>query len=133
MSLHIRWRIAIPYILLILFVMTMTAVYLAYSFRQQSLKKLENEIASETTLLADYLSSYEGEFAISNDEIDNYAKIWGNILDARITIIAPDGVVIGESQADKFTMDNHIDRPEVQQSLTEGLGRSIRYSRTEGK
>lgn len=133
MSLHIRWRIALPYIFLILFVMTMTAVYLAYSFRQQSFEKLGDKIATETTLLADYLSSYEGDFIITNDEFDSFANTWANILDARITIIAPDGIVLGESQADRFTMDNHINRPEVQQALTNGIGRSIRYSRTEGK
>lgn len=133
MSLHIRWRIALPYIFLILFVMTMTAVFLAYSFRQQSFEKLGDKIATETTLLADYLSSYEGDFIITNDEFDSFANTWANILDARITIIAPDGIVLGESQADRFTMDNHINRPEVQQALTDGIGRSIRYSRTEGK
>lgn len=133
MSLHIRWRIALPYIFIILFVMTMTAVFLAYSFRQQSFEKLGDKIATETTLLADYLSSYEGDFIITNDEFDSFANTWANILDARITIIAPDGIVLGESQADRFTMDNHINRPEVQQALTDGIGRSIRYSRTEGK
>jgi two-component system phosphate regulon sensor histidine kinase PhoR len=133
MSLHLRWRIALPYIFLILFVMTLTAVFLAYSFRQQNFEKLENRVASETNLLAEYLSAYEGDFSINNAELDKLAKSWANILDARITIIAPDGVVLGESQADKFTMDNHINRPEVQQALTDNLGRSIRYSRTEGK
>ena len=133
MSLHIRWRIALPYIFIILFVMTMTAVFLAYSFRQQSFEKLGDKIATETTLLADYLSSYKGDFVITNDEFDSFANTWANILDARITIIAPNGFVLGESQADRFTMDNHINRPEVQQALTNGIGRSIRYSRTEGK
>lgn len=133
MALHIRWRIALPYIFLILFVMTMTAVYLAYSFQQQSFNKLEEKIATETRLLADHLSTYDGEFIVTNDEFDNFSKIWAEILGARITIIAPDGVVLGESQAEKFTMDNHLNRPEVQQSLTSGIGKSVRYSRTEGK
>lgn len=132
MSLHLRWRIALPYILLILLVMTMTAVYLAYSFQQQSLEQLGEKIAVETSLLANQLSSYDGQFEISNEELDDFAKNWAEILDARITIIAPDGVVIGESQADRFSMDNHIDRPEVQEALSEGFGRRIRYSRTEG-
>jgi len=123
----------VVYIILILFIMTMTAVFLAYSFRQQSLDKLQEEVAIQTTLLAERLSDYAGEVASTNDEFDSFAQQWSEILESRITIIAPDGTVLGESQADRFSMDNHLTRPEVQQSLVEGLGRSIRYSRTEGK
>jgi two-component system phosphate regulon sensor histidine kinase PhoR len=133
MNLHIRWRIALPYIFLILFIMTMTAIYLAYNFRQQSLEKLQEKVALETSLLAEGLSHYSGEVDVTNEDFDEFAATWSELLDARVTIIAPDGVVLGESQADRFSMDNHLNRPEVQQSLSSGLGRSIRYSRTEGK
>lgn len=133
MNLHIRWRIALPYILLILFIMTMTAVLLAYNFQQQSLEKLQEKVALETALLAEGLSHYSGVVDVSNDEFDAFASSWSILLDARITIIAPDGLVLGESEADRFSMDNHLDRPEVQQAYSDGLGRSIRYSRTEGK
>jgi two-component system phosphate regulon sensor histidine kinase PhoR len=133
MNLHIRWRIALPYILLILLIMTMTALYLAYNFREQSLENLQEKVAVETSLLAESLSHYSGEVDVKNDEFDVFASTWSDLLDARITVIAQDGVVIGESQADRFSMDNHLDRPEIQQALSGGLGRSIRYSRTEGK
>lgn len=133
MNLHIRWRIALPYIFLILFIMTMTAVLIAYNFRQRSLDNLQENVAIQTALLAEGLSHYDGETTSTNNDFDSFAATWSEILDARITIIAPDGIVLGESQADRFTMDNHLDRPEVQQALNEGLGRSMRYSRTEGK
>ena len=133
MNLHIRWRIALPYILLILLIMTMTAWYLAYNFREQSLENLQEKVAVETSLLAESLSHYLGEVDVKNDEFDVFGSTWSELLDARITVIAHDGVVIGESQADRFSMDNHLNRPEIQQALSDGLGRSIRYSRTEGK
>jgi two-component system phosphate regulon sensor histidine kinase PhoR len=132
MRISIRWRIALPYIFLILVVMALTAVYLANILRQQSFEELGEKIAIDTALLADNLSGYEGEFIIENSEFDEFAKNWAEILNARITIIAPDGVVVGESQADRYSMDNHLDRPEVQEALAEGFGRSIRYSQTEG-
>jgi two-component system phosphate regulon sensor histidine kinase PhoR len=133
MNLHIRWRIALPYIFLILFIMITTAVFLAYNFRQQSLLRLQEKVATEASLLAEELSNYPGNVDIMNDDFDSFADTWSEIINARITIIAPDGTVVGESQADRFEMDNHLDRPEVQEALAEGLGRSIRYSRTEGK
>jgi len=133
MNLHIRWRIALPYILLILLIMILTAAYLAYNFRQQGLNQLQEKVAVDTALLAEQLARYDRGFEISNDELDQFASTWAEILGARVTIIAPDGVVLGESQANRFDMDNHLNRPEVQQALTEGIGRSIRYSRTEGR
>lgn len=133
MPFHIRWRIALPYIFLILFVMTMTAVYLAYSFQQQNLDELGEKFSIEAALLADHLSAYEGDFVLDNDDFDEFAETWSNILNARITIISPGGVVVGESQADRYSMGNHLDRPEVQSALQDGYGRSVRYSQTEGK
>ena len=133
MNLHIRWRIALPFIFLILFIMTLTGFLLAYNYRLQSLDNLESKVATDTLLLSDQLSNYTGEFSIENYEIDQFTKNWSQILDARITIIAPDGTVLGESQADRETMDNHLNRPEIQQAITSGFGRSVRYSRTEGQ
>jgi two-component system phosphate regulon sensor histidine kinase PhoR len=48
----------------------------------------------------------------------------------RITVILPDGRVVGDSLEEPGGMDNHIDRSEVLDALNRGLGTSIRYSRT---
>ena len=53
----------------------------------------------------------------------------------RVTILAPDGTVIGES--DKPTeqlsqIENHLHRPEVQAALQSGIGSSMRHSDTIG-
>jgi two-component system phosphate regulon sensor histidine kinase PhoR len=53
-------------------------------------------------------------------------------LDARVTLIGIDGVVLGDSHADWTQMDNHLYRPEVQEALAEGQGSRIRYSNTIG-
>lgn len=51
----------------------------------------------------------------------------------RFTIIAPDGVVQGDSAHDPGTMANHADRPEIQQALRTGdFGWRIRRSPTLG-
>lgn len=48
----------------------------------------------------------------------------------RITWIDEDGSVLYDSYADNVTMENHSDRPEVQQALEKGQGESTRYSST---
>jgi len=49
---------------------------------------------------------------------------------ARVTLITATGQVLADSQADPQTMENHADRPEVRDALSNGEGRSIRRSAT---
>ena len=50
----------------------------------------------------------------------------------RITVIRPDGVVVGDSERDPLGMENHGDRLEVRRSLenTNGVGQTTRFSDT---
>ncbi len=51
----------------------------------------------------------------------------------RVTLIAPDGRALYDNYADAEAMENHLQREEVQQALTQGEGRSQRASETLGK
>lgn len=51
----------------------------------------------------------------------------------RITWIGPDGNVLYESDYDHGIMENHLERPEVQQAMRTGSGSSIRDSHTLSK
>ncbi|HLD23760.1 MAG TPA: hypothetical protein VJA83_07435, partial [Sulfuricurvum sp.] len=48
----------------------------------------------------------------------------------RVTIIAENGDVLAESDADKESMENHAGRIEVMHAMTEPYGVAIRYSNT---
>ncbi len=48
----------------------------------------------------------------------------------RITLIGSDGIVIFDSGTDVSALDNHINREEIRQAVTEGEGSSIRFSDT---
>lgn len=50
----------------------------------------------------------------------------------RLTLIAADGSVLFDSQAD-MAMENHLNRPEVAQALREGVGEDTRHSATLGE
>jgi two-component system, OmpR family, phosphate regulon sensor histidine kinase PhoR len=52
--------------------------------------------------------------------------------EARITIIRSDGHVIGESDESPEVMNNHLDRTEIKEADSEGIGHSVRYSKTLG-
>lgn len=51
----------------------------------------------------------------------------------RITFIAADGTVLGDSEGDPAGMEHHGDRPEVRDALVRGFGEAVRQSRTLGR
>ncbi|NWF77535.1 MAG: HAMP domain-containing protein [Chloroflexi bacterium] len=123
----VQWRIAVPFILLIVVSMGILGVYLTSFARNSQLDNLrshlekEARITAEASLLA---------FLSQGSDLDALAKKLGEQIDARITIIALDGKVLGDSQEDPSTMENHATRPEVKDALVSGLGKSTRYSTT---
>lgn len=66
-----------------------------------------------------YADGYNGDNSIT--QVNNS--------DIRITIIAQDGKVIADSlYTDVSTLDNHINRPEIQSAINENPSAAIRYS-----
>lgn len=73
----------------------------------------------------------QAEWEVPN--IDNVADKLSAELGGRVTIIDATGRVLGDSSIrldDISSMDNHLNRPEVQAALKNTVGRSIRYSTT---
>ena len=61
------------------------------------------------------------------------AETVGSTIKERLTLIAPDGRVVGDSEvngAKLGELQNHLDRPEVQAALASGTGIAMRYSET---
>ena len=127
----IRWRIAAPYVILILGTMLGLSAYLQNTLRQRYMDNLEAKLLAEARLIADTLSP---ELAQGRglQLVDEQAKRWATLIQGRVTIIANDGTVIGESHEDRLQMDNHLGRPEIQQALAEGQGSSTRFSQSVG-
>ncbi len=61
---------------------------------------------------------------------DATCRVPGADEDIRITIIASDGTVLCDSQADKRIMDNHRDRPEIDGAFSGKVTTITRYSKT---
>ncbi len=66
-------------------------------------------------------------------ETDDFCKQIGKKSSMRITVILPDGTVIADSDEITSQMKNHAERTEFQEAVSQGLGKSIRYSSTLGK
>ena len=85
-------------------------------------------LASEARLAGDL--ARDGLRARDPSVLDPLAHRVASSAGVRVTFIDPSGVVLGESDEDRTTMDNHASRPEVAAALAGNEGRATRLSAT---
>lgn len=94
-------------------VLFLLVLYDYFSGVSRSQLRVEAELAAKAV-------SAEGTAFFDGLQTDNY----------RITLISPDGAVLFDSETDADKMENHSEREEFRQALSEGYGESSRYSVT---
>jgi two-component system phosphate regulon sensor histidine kinase PhoR len=127
----IRWRIAVPYIVLTLLTLLGLTLLVTNRAREEHLADLRVTLVAEARLIGDASLPYlVGPNAITpaDSALDELARRWAELVEGRVTIVGVDGVVLGESHQDRTLMDNHLSRPEVQDALRNAAGTSIRFS-----
>lgn len=107
---HAIWLVALVVFLASL-VCIMGVLYRYFTDVQMSQLESQTDLAAQGAAL-------EGE--------DYFTGLTG----ARITWIAADGSVLYDSEANRDTMENHLQRQEVRQALETGSGNAVRYSST---
>ncbi len=120
------------FLLYLLVLITIVAIFLfgvMRYFTYSIFAQIENELGETATLVSNLLIYMNG-----NDEFDydGFCKHAGASGETRITIIAADGRVLGDSLAQVADMNNHGDRPEVVQARQLGKGTSVRHSSSLG-
>ena len=68
--------------------------------------------------------------AIAPAGLEDWAKRVAARAQARVTVVDPKGAVLADSEHDPETMENHANRPEIQQAYAGQVGVSIRHSAT---
>lgn len=125
----IRWRIAIPFILMLVLTLLGLGIYLSSYLRQSYQEDWRINLTADARLLAAQLSPGLPRNPAAGD-LESQAKDYARVLNARVTLIRADGLVLGDSDTDPALMENHWSRPEVQQALKKQEGYAIRYSAT---
>lgn len=134
----IRWRVTAPYIFIILLTTFALALYISTEARRARLDDLRAHLIDEAWLLADslvapLLAGVEVRSdAVSSmpSDLNELANRWSDILDQRVTVIDAGGVVLGDSHADYVQMENHLNRPEIEEARRTGTGTATRFSQT---
>lgn len=125
----LRFRIAVAFVLLIVAAFAALGLYVLDRMEGDFRDSIKDDLTSQAQMVGNLVRSLleEGD---PPQAFDRMAKLVGQETGTRVTIIAPDGTVLGDSEADPATMDNHLDRPEVQEAIRLGRGDSSRHSAT---
>ncbi len=126
----IRWRIAVPYILLILIITFSVGFFLNSFIHQQYQERTQENLIDQARLISDALAGHPFPPS-SHEKLADEIAHWSNLLQARITVLTIDGRVIGDSNQNPQSMGNLSQRTEIQKALEEGWGGSVRYSQAE--
>lgn len=122
----IRWRLTSAFLVIALGAIGLLGLYLSRWTERSYIDALKSDLASESHTIGSLISPLIRNGAT----VDGLAKTAGERSGRRVTIIGADGAVLGDSDRDPKSMDNHSDRPEVRSALRSGVGWEVRRSRS---
>ena len=105
------------------------AVSSAISYYFMGNKLLADNVSNLLNMvrMIDYALDYDGDIQAQCVKIQKQLKDDS----ARITVIAADGTVVADTEAESYAgMENHLEREEIQEALAGRIGYVTRYSQT---
>ena len=125
---RLLWQVLPPFLVVILAALLIAAWLFSRSLEQfhgeQTRRELEARARVVSVQVAGLLAPADAA------KIDALCKRLGNLSLSRLTVILPDGRVLGDTSEDPRQMDNHADRPEFAAALGGAVGLSTRFSHT---
>jgi two-component system phosphate regulon sensor histidine kinase PhoR len=118
---NLFYRIFGTYIIITLIAMVVVGIYAARQIKGAMMERIEGELSSYARIIS---------LGFSKTEMQDALKTVSNLSNARITLIDAGGTVIADSDEEAARMDNHLNRPEIQEARVRGQGRSVRFSNT---
>jgi two-component system phosphate regulon sensor histidine kinase PhoR len=117
-------KLLVNALLLIAVTILVLDFYLGRYMSQRQVESVQQRLDSEAFILAGELT------AVKPAEMARWSKEAGARARTRVTVIDPKGVVLGDSEHDTETMENHANRPEIMEAHRTHRGTSIRHSKT---
>jgi two-component system, OmpR family, phosphate regulon sensor histidine kinase PhoR len=131
MTLGFRTKMFIASLAVSAAALTIVTVIIAWQLRREEHAFIERRLTDQALLIAELLSRDPGGHVgpALDDEADRLAQL----VTGRVTLIARDGRVLGDSTLDGdalAALENHLQRPEIQSAKEGGVGVIERYSTT---
>ncbi|HEX2988199.1 MAG TPA: ATP-binding protein [Chloroflexota bacterium] len=128
---RLRYKLPIAFALTTLVFAGIVGLAAAVLLRGVYLDRLENDMSLQARQFASVLEQ-EAAASVAQDPayLESLTNQAGDAANLRLTLIAHDGTVLGDSEVDPKALGNHSDRPEVRQALAGHEGRARRESAT---
>jgi two-component system phosphate regulon sensor histidine kinase PhoR len=111
--------------------LVIATIIIAWELRREERASIELRLTDQARLIAERISQ---DPALTSDaRIDEEADRLAEVVNGRVTLIASDGRVLGDSDLDGdalATVENHLQRPEVQLARERSVGIVQRFSTT---
>jgi len=123
-----RTKLMLSYIVLIALITGSFYFYIDHVLQQEMIEESRVNLANQTQLARLLVVSNKGQ-----QPPQQLAEKVGTVIRSRVTLVAPDGTVTGDSDVGKARLgqlENHLQRPEIQEALKNGSGSALRYSET---
>ena len=138
MTLSIRWKVTIGALLVLACGLLIARALVIRSLDQQQMVQSSQILETRTNLVSYGLQP----FLTQTGALSSTPQLQAAVRDlsaralARVTIIATDGRVLADSavsDSNLAAVENHLERPEVQQAIATGRGTDLSTSRTTGE
>jgi two-component system, OmpR family, phosphate regulon sensor histidine kinase PhoR len=116
-----------PVFAVVLTIVLVASLYWSRAFQRLYVQSLTTRLEREAKLAADGLP-----WGVEGAELDQLCARQAREIGGRLTVIAGDGHVVGESEQSSESLENHADRPEVIDARERGMGVATRFSHTLG-
>ncbi len=123
-----RTKLMLSYIFLIALVTGSFYLYFDHTLQKEMIEESRANLASQIQLARMLVMNNK-----SGTSPQQLAASIGTVIKARVTLIAPNGTVIGDSDVGQerlSQLENHLQRPEVQEAIKTGSGSALRHSDT---
>jgi two-component system phosphate regulon sensor histidine kinase PhoR len=119
---RLSYKIFSAYCVIILLVVMTMGVLITRQAKSRLMEEIKNDLTAQTRIIT----------VLPKDDIQEKIADLAVKSRSRITLINASGTVLADSQELPSELDNHMNRPEIQEARIKGQGEAVRYSHSLG-
>ena len=117
----IRWRLSIPWVFMILILMSVLFIYVSGFLRDVQIEHEQEQLRTGAQLIGEAIAASLADDAVLT-VYDPFADRYARLLNARVTIIDLDGTILGESHRARGGLSSALSRLEVRPTANQESG-----------
>ncbi len=122
------WQLFPSYLLIMLLALGSATWYASRTMRRAMLEHFAENLLARARVVGSHVAAEVAEEDAA--AVQALVQRLGEAANTRITVVSPQGAVLGDSSSDPTAMEPHADRPEIRDALAGDSGQAVRLSDT---